>query len=123
MVPRTPSLDELFRQVKARAFAFPRYESARGFLEDLLRMTIEVSEASRTIVYRRSGTDDFVHVANYALLARRLAEQGAFATDAPIGLRSGSRARASSASGATVNPRINVFLSNRTSASSRTSTS
>lgn len=85
MVPRTPSLDELFRQVKARAFAFPRYESARPFLEDLLRMMIEVSEASRTIVYRRSGTDDFVHVANYALLARRLAEQGAFATDAPIG--------------------------------------
>ena len=83
-MPRTPSLDELFRQVKTRAFAFPRYESARGYLEDLLRMTLEVSEASRTIVYRRSGTDDFTHVMNYALLARRLAEQGS-AIGASIG--------------------------------------
>lgn len=85
MVPRTPSLDELFRQVKGQAFVFPRYESARPFLEDLLRVTIEVSEASRTVVYRRSGTDDFVHVANYALLARRLAEQGSYALGAPLG--------------------------------------
>lgn len=78
MVPRTPSLDELFSAIKTQHFVFPEYENVRHHLEDLLRVTLEISEASRTVVYRRNGTDDFAHVMNYAHLASRLYSQGRF---------------------------------------------
>lgn len=76
MVPRTPSLDEFVSDVKRGFFELPDYENVKPFTNDWLNITIEISDKTRTVLYRRTGTDDFAHVGNYMNLAFRLYKQG-----------------------------------------------
>jgi len=76
MVPRTPSLDEMVTAVKKGTIELPRWESSNPYVSDWLRLTLEISDKTRTVLYRRSGTDDFAHVTNYAHLAWRMYNNG-----------------------------------------------
>ena len=75
LLPRTASLEETFKAVKARRFQFPVWQEAEAFAGELLNVRAETSEATRATLYRRSGPDDFVHVMNYAHMVCRL-QQG-----------------------------------------------
>jgi len=72
MVPRTASLDEFVSAVKHKEVELPMYENVREYVSDWLRVVLEITESTRTVVYRRTGTDDFFHVGNYAHLAMRM---------------------------------------------------
>jgi hypothetical protein len=72
MLPRTPSLNELFREIASQNMVFPAYESWRDFAKDLLAVRREVNDRTRTERFRATGTDDFLHVANYANIAKRM---------------------------------------------------
>jgi hypothetical protein len=72
MLPRTPSLNELFREIASQNMVFPAYESWRDFAKDLLSVRREVNDRTRTERFRATGTDDFLHVANYANIAKRM---------------------------------------------------
>ena len=72
MVPRTRTLDQLCLEITNGRMILPRYEEAREFTDDWLRLTIELSRSTRSLRYGHTGTDDFVHCASYALMAKRL---------------------------------------------------
>lgn len=72
MLPRTPSLNEFFRAVASQRMDLPQYESAKEFTQDWLNVVREISDRTRTELIRRTGTDDFLHVANYANIAKRM---------------------------------------------------
>ena len=76
IIPKTGSMMNLEVAVKGREMEFPDWEYCEAYLKDFLRVTVEVSDATRSVVYRKSGTDDFAHVANYAYLAMRLYRSG-----------------------------------------------
>lgn len=91
MVPRTASLEELVSAIKHQDFELPEWDSCKDYVTDWLRVILEISEASRTVLYRRTGTDDFFHVANYAhicsrMIAGRIQRQPDMGDDAPDGL-------------------------------------
>ena len=71
-VPRTRTLDQLCLDLAQGKFILPKYEEAKTYTDDWLRLTIEISEATRSVQYGRLGTDDFAHCTNYANLAKRL---------------------------------------------------
>jgi hypothetical protein len=72
MIPRTASLEELVHSIKVGRIELPAWEDCQSVVSDWLRVTLEISDHTRTVLYRRNGTDDFFHVTNYAHLAWRM---------------------------------------------------
>jgi hypothetical protein len=72
IVPKTRTLDQLCNDIHQVKFVLPRYENVRTFTDDWLRLSIEEKPDGRYHSYTRIGPDDFVHVANYANMAKRL---------------------------------------------------
>ncbi|WP_022836928.1 hypothetical protein [Salisaeta longa] len=84
-LPKTPSINEFIRDLKARRFVFPEWsdERAKQHLQDYMRVTREVNDKTRTIQFQKTGTDDFLQVSNYANMARRMYFGGEMVEDAP----------------------------------------
>ena len=76
MLPRTPSLEETFKLIKLRGFIFPVWADVQPYVSDLLHVHTEYNDVRRTVKYRRSGRDDFLHVMNYAHMAKRMYTNG-----------------------------------------------
>jgi hypothetical protein len=72
IVPKTRTLDQLCVEIREKRFILPRYESADLFTRDWMNVSIDFRPDTRSIRYEKLGTDDFLHVANYAHLAKRL---------------------------------------------------
>lgn len=84
-LPRTPSINELIRDLKSQNFQLPRWEDARAKenLKDWMRVVREVNDKTRTIQFTNTGTDDFLHVANYANMAKRMYYGGELVEETP----------------------------------------
>lgn len=84
-LPRTPSINEFIRDLKSENFHLPRWEDTRAqeHLKDWTRIVREVNDKTRTIQFASTGTDDFLHVANYANMAKRMYYGGELVEEAP----------------------------------------
>lgn len=72
IIPKTRTLDQMIVDVDNRELRLPRYEDVKDYTDDWHNLSIDMDPSRRTIKYESTGPDDFVHVANYALIARRL---------------------------------------------------
>ena len=80
IIPKTRTLNQLIVDLENQEFEFPRYEEVKPFADDLYNLSTDVDPARRIIKYESTGTDDFVHVLNYAAIAERLdRRRGVFA--------------------------------------------
>jgi len=80
IVPKTRTLDQMIVDLENQEFRLPRYPEVEGFVDDCYNLSIDMDPTKRTIRYESTGTDDFVHVINYACIARRLDQRrGEFA--------------------------------------------
>ena len=85
MIPRTRMLDQLCDDIQRGKLMLPKYEDAQEFTNDWLRLTIELTRTTRALRYGHTGTDDFVHCASYAVMAKRLdRREGDFSSSSTI---------------------------------------
>jgi hypothetical protein len=72
IIPKTRTLDQLIVNIDNEEFILPQYTEVKKYTDDWHNLSIDMDPARRTIKYESTGPDDFVHVANYASIARRL---------------------------------------------------
>ena len=70
-IPRTESLDRLFNQLRAGRFTFPKVDASTEYLTDILNVYTHYNDEHTRRTYERKGggSDDFVHLLNYTLIA------------------------------------------------------
>ena len=73
-LPKTPSIEELIREIRGKNFTLPCWDDPRSkeHLQDWMRITREVNDKTRTVQFQKTGTDDFLHCSNYANMAKRM---------------------------------------------------
>ena len=72
IVPKTRTLDQLCADIKNARFVLPEYVDGKTFTDDWLNLSLDFDPRTRAIRYEKLGPEDFVHVANYANLAKRM---------------------------------------------------
>jgi hypothetical protein len=85
-LPKTPSIEEMIRDVKQKNFILPSWEdrwARTTFLDDWKRIVREINDKTRTIQIQKNGTEDFVHCANYANIGKRMYFGGELVEDVP----------------------------------------
>ena len=84
-LPKTPSIEEFLRELKGKNFILPSWDDhkTKQHLKDWTRVTREINDKTRTVQFQKTGTDDFLHVANYANMARRMYHGGELVENVP----------------------------------------
>ena len=75
---KTMSLETFFRNVKEEKFILPEFDSCKDHVLDWTRVIRELSEKTRTTQIQNVGTDDFLHVSNYANTIRKMIQSNEF---------------------------------------------